>query len=104
MSSAPILTAIWPWHPWDRWSPSAFTALIWLLSFRFAPSWKRVPLRGGKAYRVSTTRYDFATALQRLATCRDAYSPIVTRTPAWSPDDPQPPNSNAGTAPSKRSR
>jgi len=58
--------------------PSAFTALIWLLSFRFAPSWKRVHAARQKAYRVSAERDDFATALEHLATSRDAYSPIIT--------------------------
>jgi hypothetical protein len=64
---------------------------------------ERVPLRGSKAYRVSAERDDFATALEHLATCRDAYSPIMTRTPPWSPDDPQPPELDAGTACAKRS-
>ena len=40
---------------------------------------------------MSAPSDDFASALEHLAICRDAYSPIITRTPPWSPDDPQPP-------------
>jgi hypothetical protein len=52
---------------------------------------KESTLRGSKAYCVGLERDDFADALEQLATCRDAYSPIITCTPPWSPDDPQPP-------------
>src|SRR5262249_9777297 len=51
---------------------------------------KESTLRGSKAYRVSAERDDFAAALEHLAICRDAYSPIITRTPPWSPDGTHP--------------
>lgn len=92
ISSAPILTAILAVAPLGQvvalgvYRPdlAAVIPVRTLLE-------KESALRGSKAYRVSTGRDDFAVALQHLATCRDAYSPIITLTPPWSPDDPQPP-------------
>jgi len=92
ISSAPILTAILAVAPLGQvvalgvYRPdlAAVIPVRTLLE-------KESTLRGSKAYRVSAERDDFATALEYLATCRDAYSPIITRTPPWSPDDPQPP-------------
>lgn len=92
ISSAPILTAILAVAPLGqvvalgvyRHDLAAVIPVRTLLE-------KESTLRGSKAYRVSAGRDDFAAALQHLAACRDAYSPIVTRTPPWSPDDPQPP-------------
>jgi threonine dehydrogenase-like Zn-dependent dehydrogenase len=92
ISSAPILTAILAVAPLGQvvalgvYRPdlAAVIPVRTLLE-------KESTLRGSKAYRVSAERDDFATALEHLATCRDAYSPIITRTPPWSPDDPQPP-------------
>lgn len=92
ISSAPILTAILAVAPLGQvvalgvYRPdlAAVIPVRTLLE-------KESTLRGSKAYRVSAERDDFATALEHLTTCRDAYSPIITRTPPWSPDDPQPP-------------
>jgi threonine dehydrogenase-like Zn-dependent dehydrogenase len=92
ISSAPILTAILAVAPLGQvvalgvYRPdlAAVIPVRTLLE-------KESTLRGSKAYRVSAERDDFATALEHLATCRDAYSPIITCTPPWSPDDPQPP-------------
>jgi threonine dehydrogenase-like Zn-dependent dehydrogenase len=52
---------------------------------------KESTLRGSKAYRVNDDRDDFAAALDLLATDPGTYAPIVTSTPTWSPDSPQPP-------------
>lgn len=52
---------------------------------------KESTLRGSKAYRVNDERDDFATALDLLANSRGIYAPVITCTPPWSPDDPQPP-------------
>jgi threonine dehydrogenase-like Zn-dependent dehydrogenase len=92
ISSAPILTAILAVAPLGQvvalgvYRPdlAAVIPVRTLLE-------KESTLRGSKAYRVSAERDDFATAFEHLATCRDAYSPIITCTPPWSPDDPQPP-------------
>ncbi|MCW2936384.1 MAG: hypothetical protein JWM19_7346 [Actinomycetia bacterium] len=92
ISSAPILTAISAVAPLGQvvalgvYRPdlAAVIPVRTLLE-------KESTLRGSKAYRVSAERDDFATALGQLAECRDAYSPIITSTPSWSPDDPQPP-------------
>lgn len=92
ISSAPILTAILAVAPLGQvvalgvYRPdlAAVIPVRTLLE-------KESTLRGSKAYRISAERDDFATALEHLATCRDAYSPIITCTPSWSPDDPQPP-------------
>ena len=48
-------------------------------------------LRGSKAYRVNDERDDFATAPELLANSHGSYAPVITCTPSWSPDDPQPP-------------
>ncbi len=92
ISSAPILTAILAVAPLGqvvalgvyRHDLAAVIPVRTLLE-------KESTLRGSKAYRVSAERDDFAAAIEHLATCRDAYSPIITFTPPWSPDDPQPP-------------
>jgi threonine dehydrogenase-like Zn-dependent dehydrogenase len=92
ISSAPILTAILAVAPLGQvvalgvYRPdlAAVIPVRTLLE-------KESTLRGSKAYRVSAERDDFATALDHLAASRDAYSPIITCTPQWSPDDPQPP-------------
>lgn len=92
ISSAPILTAILAVAPLGQvvalgvYCPdlAAVIPVRTLLE-------KESTLRGSKAYRVSAERDDFATALEHLATSRDAYSPIITCTPPWSPDDTQPP-------------
>ena len=92
ISSAPILTAILAVAPLGQvvalgvYRPdlAAVIPVRTLLE-------KESTLGGSKAYRVSAERDDFATAFEHLATCRDAYSPIITCTPPWSPDDPQPP-------------
>jgi L-idonate 5-dehydrogenase len=92
ISSAPILTAILAVAPLGQvvalgvYCPdlAAVIPVRTLLE-------KESTLRGSKAYRVSAERDDFATALGQLAECRDAYLPIITSTPSWSPDDPQPP-------------
>jgi threonine dehydrogenase-like Zn-dependent dehydrogenase len=47
-------------------------------------------LRGSKAYRVNDERDDFATAPDLLANSHGSYAPVITCTPLWSPDDPQP--------------
>jgi threonine dehydrogenase-like Zn-dependent dehydrogenase len=52
---------------------------------------KESALRGSKAYRVNDERDDFATALDLLANSHGIYAPLITCTPPWSPDDPQPP-------------
>jgi len=52
---------------------------------------KESPLRGSKAYRVNDERDDFATAPDLLANSHGSYTPVITCTPSWSPDDPQPP-------------
>src|SRR5260221_7094377 len=49
---------------------------------------KESTLRGSKAYRVTDERDDFATALGLLTISHHAYSPVITCTPPWSPDDP----------------
>jgi threonine dehydrogenase-like Zn-dependent dehydrogenase len=51
---------------------------------------KESTLRGSKAYRVSDSHDDFATALALLATAPDAFASVITSTSTWSPDDPQP--------------
>ena len=92
MSSAPILTAISAVAPLGQvvalgvYRPdlAAVIPVRTLLE-------KESTLRGSKACRVSAERDDFATALGQLADCREAYSPIITSTPSWSPDDPQSP-------------
>lgn len=92
ISSAPILTAILAVAPLGQvvalgvYRPdlAAVIPVRTLLE-------KESTLRGSKAYRASAERDDFATALMQLADYRDAYSPIITCTPPWSPDDPQPP-------------
>jgi L-idonate 5-dehydrogenase len=52
---------------------------------------KEATLRGSKAYRVNDDRDDFAAALEILARDHNAYAPIVTSTPPWSPDGPRSP-------------
>jgi threonine dehydrogenase-like Zn-dependent dehydrogenase len=52
---------------------------------------KESTLRGSKAYRVNNDRDDFATALELLATTPADFASIITATPSWSPDNPQPP-------------
>jgi threonine dehydrogenase-like Zn-dependent dehydrogenase len=52
---------------------------------------KESTLRGSKAYRVNDERDDFATAPDLLANSHGSYAPVITCTPSWSPDDPQPP-------------
>ena len=92
ISSAPILTAILAVAPLGQvvalgvYRPD----LAAVIPVRTILE-KESTLRGSKAYRVSAERDDFAAALEHLATCRDAYSPIITCTPPWSPDDLQPP-------------
>jgi hypothetical protein len=60
-------------------------------------------LRGSKTYRVSAERDDFANALEQLAACRDAYSPIITTRLRGHRTTRSRSNSNAGMARSKRS-
>jgi threonine dehydrogenase-like Zn-dependent dehydrogenase len=92
ISSAPILTAILAVAPLGQvvalgvYRPDLAAVIPVRTVLEKEPT-----LRGSKAYRVSAERDDFATALEYLAICRDAYSPIITRTPPWSSDDPQPP-------------
>lgn len=92
ISSAPILTAISAVAPLGQVVALGVyrPALAAVIPVRTLLE-KESTLRGSKAYRVSAERDDFATALGQLADCRDAYSPIITATPSWSPDDPQPP-------------
>jgi hypothetical protein len=52
---------------------------------------KESTLRGSKAYRVNDERDDFGTAPDLLANSHGSYAPVITCTPLWSPDDPQPP-------------
>ena len=52
---------------------------------------KEPALRGSRAYRVNDEHDDFATALDLLADRHGSYAPVITCTPSWSPDDPQPP-------------
>jgi threonine dehydrogenase-like Zn-dependent dehydrogenase len=101
ISSAPILTAILAVAPLGQvvalgvYRPdlAAVIPVRTLLE-------KESTLRGSKAYRVSAERDDFATAPEYLATCRDAYSPIVTCLSGHRTTRSRP-NSNAGTARSK---
>jgi threonine dehydrogenase-like Zn-dependent dehydrogenase len=89
ISSAPILTAISAVAPLGQvvalgvYRPdlAAVIPVRTLLE-------KESTLRRSKAYRLSAERDDFATALGQLTDCRDAYSPIITSTPSWPPDDP----------------
>ncbi len=52
---------------------------------------KESTLRGSKAYRVNDDRDDFAAALDLLTTDPHVYAPVITSTPSWSPNGPQPP-------------
>jgi threonine dehydrogenase-like Zn-dependent dehydrogenase len=104
ISSAPILTAILAVAPLGQvvalgvYRPdlAAVIPVRTLLE-------KESTLRGSKAYRVSAERDDFAAALEHLATCRDAYSPVITARLLGHRTTRSRPNSNAGTARSKRS-
>lgn len=46
---------------------------------------KESSLRGSKAYRVGESSDDFATALDHLASDHQAFAPIITSRPSWSP-------------------
>lgn len=91
MSSEPILTAVTAVAPLGQvvclgvYSPhvTAEFPVRRLLE-------KESTVRGSKAYRVNDDRDDFAAALELLATDPDVYAPIITSTPTWSPDGPQP--------------
>jgi hypothetical protein len=53
---------------------------------------KESTLRGSKAYCVNDERDDdSATAPDLLVNSHGSYAPVITCTPSWSPDDPQPP-------------
>jgi threonine dehydrogenase-like Zn-dependent dehydrogenase len=58
---------------------------------------KEATLCGSKAYRVGHERDDFATALKLLATAPGDFARVITATPDWSPDDPEPPALECGS-------